>query len=193
MTINRIHIIGGTGSGKTTLAHDLATVLKATAYALDLVAYENASGSKRSLSQRQMDIAHIVSTPRWITEGAFLWWVDDLLEAADVIIWLDIPWSLALWRVVTRHFKLSWAGTNRHPGLIRLLGFLRWAYRFYVDTDIKSPVSSDDDGAINRATMAHHLSPYTSKLIRCQTPAEVAALLDTLKADLRHTGPSGGL
>ncbi len=176
--IYRIHIIGGPGSGKTTLAQTLAEALNTTAYDLDEIGYEGGSGAKRASAQRQADIAQILSQPHWVTEGAFLWWVEDLIEAADVIIWLDLPWPLALWRIFTRHIRLSWAGTNRHPGLLRLLGFLRWSHRFCVDPEVRVPTSPDDDGATSRATIAHYLGSHAAKLVHCQSRSDVAALVN---------------
>ena len=93
------------GSGKTTLARQLAARLNAPCYELDVIGYENGSGAKRPLEQRQADIQKIIEQPSWIVEGAFLWWIDDLLTHADVIVWLDLHWRLCWWRIVLRHIK----------------------------------------------------------------------------------------
>ena len=36
----------------------------------------------------------------------------ELLEAADIIVFLDLPWRVAYWRIITRHLRASLAGTG---------------------------------------------------------------------------------
>ena len=172
----RIHIVGGPGSGKTTLARALAQQRNVRAYDLDEVGYEGGAGAKRSPAARQADVTRILAQPGWVTEGVFLWWVDDLLAAAEVVIWLDLAWPLVAWRIVTRHIKLSWQGTNRHPGLRKLLGFLRWVRSYYATPFPASPSHANDDSAVSRVAAGQYLAGYQSKLIHCQTPKEVKAL-----------------
>ena len=123
------------------------------------------------------DIERIIARQDWVCEGIFLWWTEPLLQAAGVIIWLDLPWTLAVWRIVTRHIRLSLAGTNPFPGTRRLLGFLRWTIPYYLARKAKSPRSRHNDGVANRAATAQFLAPYAKKLIHCRTPADVEQLL----------------
>ncbi|HEY1015287.1 MAG TPA: hypothetical protein VGE07_21455, partial [Herpetosiphonaceae bacterium] len=87
----KIHIVGGGGSGKTTLARRLAAATQAPLYELDAIGYEGGAGAKRPLAAKLADIARISAEPAWVTEGIFLWWTDELLAAAELIIWLDLP------------------------------------------------------------------------------------------------------
>src|SRR4051812_11565326 len=75
----RIHIIGGPGSGKTTLARRLSARLSVPAYDLDTIAYESGAGRKRPLDMRLTDVRRIAADPAWVIEGAYLWWTDDVL------------------------------------------------------------------------------------------------------------------
>jgi adenylate kinase family enzyme len=184
--MQRVHILGAAGSGKTTLAQQVAARLGAPCYDLDLVAYEGDAWRHRPLAQRQADLRHILVQPAWVTEGAYLWWVEDLLAAADVIIWLDLPWPIAFWRIVTRHLKLSWAGTNRHPGTLKLLGFLWYCRTYYLDRRVQRPQRLDDDRYFNRASVNHVLGPYREKVVRCQRPQAVGAwLAETMEQSAR--------
>jgi adenylate kinase family enzyme len=123
-SLRRIHIVGGPGSGKTTLARRLAVERTIPVYDLDSIGYKNGAGAKHPLSDKVADVSAIAERDAWITEGIFLWWTDELLRKADVIVWLDISWRVAAWRIVRRHAMASLSGTNRHRGLRRLWRFL---------------------------------------------------------------------
>ena len=175
----RIHIVGGPGSGKTTLARRLAIRDALPVHDLDAVAYERGAGPKRPLDLRLADARRIAAGPAWVTEGIYLWWTDELLRAADAIVWLDLPWRIAARRIVVRHARASLAGTNRHRGIRKLVTFLR-STRSYHHGPAVAPAAPDDDGAITRSATARILSPYADKLVHCRTPAEVTTVLDTL-------------
>jgi hypothetical protein len=174
-TPRRVHVIGGPGSGKTTLARQLAERVSVLAFDLDSVAY--AAGAKRPLDERRADLSDIILRGGWITEGIYLWWVDDLLRSADSIVWLDISWRTAAWRIVLRHIRASLAGTNPHPGIPRLIRFLRSSRRYYLDASLLPPTAPDDDGAVSRARTATELGCYAGKLVRCRTSAAAARFL----------------
>jgi adenylate kinase family enzyme len=71
-TLARFHIIGGPGSGKTTLARRIAVITGAPLYELDSVGYENGAGTRRPLEDKLVDVHAIAEQPAWITEGIFL-------------------------------------------------------------------------------------------------------------------------
>lgn len=173
---HRMHIIGGPGSGKTTLARHIAGITGAPISELDIIGYEHGAGAKRPLDAKLADIRAIVQQPAWITEGIFLWWTDDLLECADVIVWLDPPAWIALWRIVSRHVRTSLTRTNRHRGIRPLIFFLQNALRYYCD-DAIAPSAPDDDSAVTRSTTMETLAGFDHKVIRCRRQSEVAALL----------------
>ena len=176
---SKIHIVGGPGSGKTTLAQQLARVVAAPTYDLDHVAYENGAGAKYPLATRRVKVRAILEQPAWVTEGIYLWWTEPLLDAATVVVWLDLPWPVAVWRIVVRHLKLSWAGVNPHPGLLRLGKFVWWQVDHYYRRPAVQPTAPDDDSAITHAATAHTLHKYASKVISLRSAGAVADFLNT--------------
>jgi len=175
----RIHIIGGAGAGKTTLARQVAERLRASAFDLDEIAYEGGAGPARSIAERRQAVHRIATEAFWVTEGGYLWWIDELLDTADVIVWLDLPFRIAAWRIVLRHVRASLARTNRHRGLRKLARFLRWNRGYYHNTS-PPPATSDDHIMASRAATARYLALYTAKLIHCHRPADVTIVLHNI-------------
>ncbi len=173
-TPKRIHVIGSSGSGKTTLARQLAAGLDAPCYELDNIGYDG--HSKRSLEERLDDVREIAVQPAWVSEGAFIWWIDDLLQNADVIVWLDLHWTLCYQRIVLRHIRADLARTNAYPGFVKMLRFAKGVQPYYLDAIPAVPTDPNDDGASNRAAVGQVLRAYSDKTIRCRRPADVSAL-----------------
>ena len=170
----RIHIIGSAGSGKTTLARQLAGILKASCYELDHIGYHN--HSKRSLEERLHDVRQIAMQPQWVSEGGYLWWVDDLIQNADMVVWLDLHWTLCYRRIVLRHIRADLARTNTHPGFIKMLRFAKGVRPYYLNPVPGVPTDPNDDNAKNRAAVAQVLAAYPERVVHCRRPADVAAL-----------------
>ncbi len=181
--------MGAAGSGKTTLAQKLAGTIAAPWCELDTVGYEGGSGAKRSAEQRLADLRTITAQPAWVTEGSYLWWIEPLLETADAIVWLDLPWHISLRRIITRHIELSLAGTNRHPGVGKLIRFVWGCHTYYTDKTPCAPTDSQDDGAINRVTVVRTLAAYSHKLVHCTRPGHVDAFVVNMQ---RSTAPRLG-
>ena len=169
----RIFIIGGAGSGKTTLGRRIAQQFHIPFYEMDLVGWENGAGAERPMDVRLRNVHEIALLQDWVAEGWFPGWTDELQEEADQIVWLDLPWSIARWRIITRHMRASLAGTNKHRGLLKLYRFLRAARKFY---------TSQPPGHNTREEAAKDLQPYQSKVVHCQRPADVSAFLAQLMA-----------
>lgn len=175
--LKKVHIIGGPGSGKTFLARQLAQQVKVSAYDLDVVGYEGGSGPKRALDLRLADLERIAAESGWVTEGIYLGWTDRLLNEADLIIWLDLSWWIAAWRIVKRHALASLAGTNRHPGLLKLFRFVIWSREYYY-SKASSPVElSAEDSANSRAATAQYLAAFEGKVLHCRRPSQVKKFL----------------
>jgi adenylate kinase family enzyme len=132
---------------------------------------------------RLADLERIAARPAWITEGSYIWWIEKLLQTADKIIWLDLPWHITSWRIITRHIKADLAGNNPYSGHRRLLRFYAEARQYYRDDTLKETMSMDTDGLYNASTLNYQLLPYASKIIRCHRPVDVAGVLVKFATD----------
>ncbi|HEX8036790.1 MAG TPA: hypothetical protein VF510_23230 [Ktedonobacterales bacterium] len=196
----RIHIIGGPGSGKSTLSRQIAQRLDAPVFELDHIAGAGPAPAfrmERSLSQRLDDVERIAALSTWITEGSFLWWTEALLRAADIIVWLDLPLSVAMRRIVTRHIR-EYLGdiaqqsslrqklqVLRYPHLRHLAQFVPYTTQYYrrLTSDESAGERDLDSGwALTRAETASWLEGFASKVIRCSQPIDVEHLLTHLTA-----------
>lgn len=202
--IQRIHIVGGPGSGKTTLAGALALHFGTTAHDLDNVALSEGTGPgfrpKRSVPSRERDIRSLSESAAWVTEGAYLWWTEPLFQRAQAIIWLDPPWSVAARRILMRHgsgYVADFAHARgfrerlrvlRYPHLVHFAGFFRWSAHYYraAENSTLRPYDPDDMSALTRAATQRHLTRYEEKVIRLAHP-DLDAAVESLATHNRLT------
>lgn len=188
-TVHRIHIIGGAGSGKTTLACQVAAHLDIPVYHLDEIYYgsdtyfKNDGEAHRSLDILLANVSDIAAQSAWVTEGAYLGWTEKLLRKADIIIWLDIPWRVAAWRIIVRQVRKGLMNPTHHPIRHKLKRFIRFFLkqrRYYLSGTLVERNTVNVDSAKNRITTARYLASYTNKLIHCCTSSEVEAFLASI-------------
>jgi energy-coupling factor transporter ATP-binding protein EcfA2 len=120
----RILILGRTGSGKTTLARELAAALGVPHVELDSL-YFGPNFSRAPLSLLRERTSAAIAGDRWVTDGNKRAVRDLVWPRTDTIIWLDYSLHVSLWRLAkrarTRTLALSAqaAQTDRRAGLAR--------------------------------------------------------------------------
>lgn len=131
--MRRIVIVGNSGTGKTTLAAQLADSLGLTHIELDALFHQaNWQPTPSAEFQRSLRAAMAEAdraTDGWTMCGNYRSASDGVgQDAADTIVWLDMPRSLimrrVIWRTVSRAMTRQelWNG-NREP----MTNFYRWA------------------------------------------------------------------
>ena len=182
MKFAKIFITGGPASGKTTLSRRLAALLDVPAYELDGLLLGGEAGAVPFEVASNRVVSRITDVDTWVVEGAYLGWVAPLLRQADLVVWMDVPWRVASYRIVSRHVKATAARNNRFPGWRNLYRFWRWSGRHYKD---QNPPGLNSWGVPDtRATAVEYLAPYEEKIVACRTKKGVEQLLARISADL---------
>ena len=97
----RILIIGRTGSGKTTLARELAASIGVPHVELDAL-YFGPDFSTVPLQVLRERTSVAIAGDRWVTDGNKRAVRDLVWPRADTVIWLDYPWAVSFWRLGKR-------------------------------------------------------------------------------------------
>jgi len=102
-------IASASGNGKTTLARALGARLGVRVVELDALVHQ-ANWVEISDAQLREQVAPILALDGWVIDGAYRRKVGDLvLEAADTVVWLDLPLLVWLPRLARRTWR-RWSG-----------------------------------------------------------------------------------
>jgi len=104
---NRISIIGGAGTGKTTLSNILSEKYNIPATHIDGI-HHLKNWKVRDKAERDKIILDIVEKEKWIIDGTYKDTLKQRLENSDLIIWLDYSTFAQIKGILKRFFK--------HPG-----------------------------------------------------------------------------
>ncbi len=106
MKKNRIYITGPVGSGKTTLAKKISSKLNIKHYEMDDIYWSGSYDVKRKASARNEMIRQVINKKQWILEGVYgREWIRPVLKNSDVIVFLDYPRIILLWRIISRTLR----------------------------------------------------------------------------------------
>ena len=108
--MKRVMIVGGPGSGKSTLARWMGAQTGLPVQHMDQIHWRP-DWVERSMAEKVALIGVVEACDRWIIEGAVAPRYRARLARADLVIWLDLPIVLRLWRVARRSFE--WRGRVR--------------------------------------------------------------------------------
>ncbi len=129
--LKKISIIGGAGTGKTTLAKNLAKVLKLPLYHLYVINY-NKNFQQRDKKRRDKDIIDIINKDKWITDGTYTSTLEQRLEKSDLIIYLDYSSFSQIKGVIKRYIKDHGNEKEEIPGCKERLDikFIVWVLKW---------------------------------------------------------------
>ena len=122
--VNRIMIVGQPGSGKSTLAQALGKATGLPVIHIDRIHWQS-GWVERSRAEKTRMCKEAEQGERWIFEGGHSATWASRVARADMLIWIDRPVGLRVWRVLRR--SLSSLGRTRPDladGCPERLGFL---------------------------------------------------------------------
>lgn len=132
--MRRIHLIGGPGSGKSSVAGALSRRLGVPAYDLDDLFWASRAsgyGVRAAAEERDRRLAAIVAQDGWVIEGVYYGWLGPSFDRADLVIELSPSVWIRHWRVIRRFVlrRLRRAGSKRES-LADLWRLLRWSHTY---------------------------------------------------------------
>ncbi len=112
--MDRVLVAGSTGSGKTTLARKISARFGMPHYEMDAL-HHGPGWVKRP--EFEADVAKFAARERWVAEDQYHRYLGDLLwTRADTVVWLDLPRSLVMARVVRRSIWRLFTQTELYNG-----------------------------------------------------------------------------
>jgi adenylate kinase family enzyme len=134
MPARRIHIIGGPGSGKTSVATRLSEITGTPITDLDDIFWDRGSstyGVRATPASRDAALGRVLARPDWIIEGVYHSWLGRSFAESELVILLNVS-------VVVRDLRILWRFAKRKLGLVPskketgpdLLQLLRWNHQY---------------------------------------------------------------
>lgn len=173
---HRINIIGTSGSGKTTLAAKVAAVLNVPHIELDALNW-GPNWTERPRDVFEQAVREAAAQDQWVICGNYNRVRQILWDRATLIVWLDYPKWLVVWRVVARTLRRVflrtelWSG-NRERLLTNMLGR---------DSIILWAITTHEHRQQEYTRLFEQPAASHPRLIRLRSPRETEAWLARLR------------
>lgn len=127
----RIAVIGPSGSGKTWVSEQLASRLTLRHVEIDAL-YHGPNWEPCSLDVLRDRVSGATAGDGWVSDGTYHQLIGELvLERAETLVWLDLPVTRVMWRLLRRSYVRRkddielWHG-NRESGWGDSVRYLFW-------------------------------------------------------------------
>ena len=166
--MRKIILIGSGGSGKSTLARAMGEKLGYPVNHLDTLLWRPNWEAVSREEQRQIQQT-LISRDTWIIDGNYGGTLDLRIDAADTIIFLDLPRTLCLYRALKRTWLYRKTG---RPDMAAdcpeklSFDFLKWIWRFPIDKrpKILSTLTATSDKQVIHLTSRRAVKQFLQSL-----------------------------
>ena len=153
--MQRVSVVGNSGSGKTMLARRLSERIGAPFVELDSI-FHQPRWEPLPTDQFRARVAEVVAGTSWVVDGNYSVVRDLVWSRADTVIWFDLPRRVVMAQVVGRTLRRTvtrqelWNG-NREPlgNLWRLdpeRNIIRWAWTNHAKYRDRYARAAEDGG-----------------------------------------------
>ena len=161
-------IASASGNGKTTLGRELARRLDVPFVELDALVH-GPGWVETPDDELRAKVEPIVASDGWVIDGTYQRKLGDLvLDAADVVVWLDLPIRIWLPRLVRRTVRRAWRREQLWNGNRESLAGAVWGRESLFVWAFRSHFE-------RRRDWPRELAAYP--VVRLRTPADVEAFL----------------
>lgn len=113
--MNKICVIGGPGTGKSTLTNNLGKELSLPVYHIDAI-HHLENWKIRDKEERDKIVLDIISREKWIIDGTYKDTLETRVRKADTVIFLDYSTTAKLKGILSRYFKNKGKEKPEIPG-----------------------------------------------------------------------------
>lgn len=164
----RIHIIGGSGSGKSYVAKKISKKYHLEIIDLDEIEWKDNYTNKTPLETRKKKLKKRVKKDQIVVEGVYYNWIDESLKVADYIFFLEVPYSVQKYRILKRSLfrKLGIYKTDKKESIKSIKALLKWnkEYNTVLQPEIKKV-----------------LEPYKNKVYNVKRYEEIIEIIGGIK------------
>ena len=134
--MQRVNVLGVSGSGKSTVGRALAARLEVPYVELDEL-HHGPNWTEATAEELRAKVEPVAAEPGWVIDGSYRAKLGSLvLERADTVVWLDLPIHIWLPRLARRTFgrmitreELFNGNRERFRNLFERPNIFGWAWR----------------------------------------------------------------
>jgi adenylate kinase family enzyme len=168
--MNKVVVFGKPGGGKSTLSRKLSAETGIKLCALDLIEYKK-NGERVSREEYLKKHADLIGADSWIIEGLGTlesFWLR--IDAADTLIYVDLPYSVHYWWVTKRLLKSffvkpeGWPeGSSVLKGTLASWKYLRSSPKFWTPELFEKIQSRGKGKDIYRITSVKEINDFSKQ------------------------------
>ncbi|WP_425038565.1 adenylate kinase [Primorskyibacter sp. S187A] len=170
-TIKRVTVFGKPAGGKSTLSRRISEATGIALFPLDLLEYsQNGDLVDRNVFHQKH--AELIASDEWVIEGLGTmrsFW--DRIDAADTLVYVDLPYRIHYWWVIKRFLKgpfvrpLGWPeGSSVLKGTLAGFKYLKLSRGFWTQDLLEKIKARAKGKTLHHITSLKQLNTFTDNL-----------------------------